>query len=93
MTATFVMSYDIACDTNRSRVLRLMRKLAVGYQNSVFEMEGSETEIHQLLCQTAALLTPETDRLMLLGGSVFTRQWQLGRSINRYSSAPFFILM
>ncbi|MBE0508199.1 MAG: CRISPR-associated endonuclease Cas2 [Marinospirillum sp.] len=49
MTATFVMSYDIACDANRSRVLRLMRKLAGGYQNSVFEMEGSETEIHQLL--------------------------------------------
>jgi CRISPR/Cas system-associated endoribonuclease Cas2 len=93
MNQTFVMSYDIADDAARSRMLRLMRKLADGYQYSVFEMEGDLENISLLLQQAAQIMTNETDRLMLLGGTVFSYKWQLGMPRASFQETPFLILL
>lgn len=93
MNKTFVMSYDIASNATRRRVLRLMRKLSAGYQYSVFEIEGDEQQVNHLLKQVAPLLAPETDRLLLLGGQVFTRKWQLGSGLAHQPNSPLLVII
>lgn len=93
MNKTFIMSYDIASNATRRQVLRLMRKLSAGYQYSVFEIEGDEQQVSHLLKQVAPLLAPETDRLLLLGGKVFTRKWQLGCGLAHQPNSPFLVII
>ena len=59
-----VITYDISCDKDRTRVFRILREHGVNSQRSVFECELSAEEIRLLLACLSELVAPKTDSLL-----------------------------
>ncbi len=60
-----VVAYDIASNRIRRKVLRLLREWRLDGQKSVHECRLTHRQAEQLFAELAALIDPETDRLLL----------------------------
>lgn len=76
---TFLFAYDIQHQRHRRKALKLLRAMADCYQDSVFDLRASSSELKHLQTQLCLLLDTQ-DSLM----SVDLKGchcWQLGRGL------------
>lgn len=76
---TFLFAYDIQHQRNRRKALKLLRAMADCYQDSVFDLRASTSELKNLQTQLCLLLDTQ-DSLMSVDLKA-CQSWQLGHGI------------
>lgn len=72
-----LLAYDISDDRHRSRCRRILRKIALGYQKSVFEVQINECHAIALISELSEDLE-SSDSFMLANVSASGYTWRLG---------------
>ncbi len=75
----YLIAYDIAKHRSRRRALRLLRKHADCYQDSVFDLQLQRRDLHAL--QQALFPLLDTGDALLTVRLQITASWQLGSGI------------
>ncbi|WP_181160252.1 MULTISPECIES: CRISPR-associated endonuclease Cas1 [unclassified Shewanella] len=79
-----LIAYDIQCHNARSAALRQLRKVAISYQDSVFELHLTIPKLQQLLHNLQALINPNDSLLAIPHCLLAIRLWH---SISARSTA------
>lgn len=75
----YLIAYDIKDDKNRAKALRILRKVSVSYQDSVFDIRVKKAKLTELQSQLYPLISD--------GDFLFTLKlqseisWQLGTGL------------
>lgn len=77
---TFLFAYDIKNHRHRRKALKLLRAMADCYQDSVFDIRASKSELTNLQQQLCLLLDTQ-DGLMSVNLNKACQTWQLGHGI------------
>lgn len=61
----WLIAYDISSSSNRSKLHRRLKKLAIGSQKSYFEILANEEEMIEIAELASSLIEPESDKLLI----------------------------
>lgn len=86
-----LVSYDISCEKRRAKALRKLRSMALLYQNSVFELRCSKTELAQLCVELGDVINEHEDKLICVPLTQSCSRHQLGTGITPIEN-QFFVL-
>lgn len=87
---TFLFAYDIQDHRNRRKALKLLRAIADSYQDSVFDIRASSSEL-KILQSELSMLLDTNDGLLSVNLTKSCECWQLGSGLTPLSEKMLII--
>lgn len=88
---TYLISYDVSNSKARAKILKILRRLCIGYQQSVFECSLTQTDMEKLI-HTLTDIISENDSLLITRMPSPTPHWTLGNAQRLQSKGSLLIL-